>query len=151
MRILLLVAMLLTAVMTGCASRPIGQSGYQELTPAEYKVLIVRARNLIISDEKNALPEQREFILANEPEIKLYYYDNVQGRMSVTWSTEKKVFRVSYIGVLNSRDTDELIVQLSIWRMDEPEKYRGEELASPQDIRNKLSTTKEYFKEMRRR
>ena len=150
MRKFVLMMMAVAAMATGCVSRPIGHSGYQELTPAEYRVLVVRARNLLINDN-NTSPEQGDFLVANEPEIKLYYYDDIQGRMSLTWSMDKKIFRVTYIGVLNSRDTNELTVQTSIWRLDDPASYRGEELSSPQDIRNQLSTTKEYFREMRKR
>lgn len=103
-------------LLAGCQSRPVGSSGYEELTDSEKAALVRIARNVIQQEDSELQGSQLNYILKTEPEMRIFYRGDCYGRATLTWQMPRKYFRVAFSGVLNSDNSEELIVRYSVLR-----------------------------------
>ena len=100
-------------LLVGCESRPVGSSGFVELNDSEKAELVRIARNVIQQEDSEIQRNQLNYILNSEPEMRIFYRGDCYGRATLTWQLPRKYFRVSFSGLLNSKDSDELIASPS--------------------------------------
>lgn len=150
MKIKMLLAIVGTFFMllAGCESRPVGSSGYAELTDSEKAELVKIARNVIRQEDSEIQGSQLNYILNSEPEMRIFYRGDCYGRATLTWQLPRKYFRVSFSGLLNSRDSDELIVRYSVLRETGQETVRDPGPSA--QLREALEFTREEWESLKK-
>jgi len=105
--------------LSGCnalSSHPRGDSGYAELTPDEITSLVNYARSVIRNQKSELRKNQYQYIANYQPDVRISYRSDCYGRAIISWTLDKKTFRVIFLGDLTSRDPDRLNVNYSVVR-----------------------------------
>ena len=134
-------------LLVGCESRPVGSSGFVELNDSEKAELVRIARNVIQQEDSGIQRNQLNYILNSEPEMRIFYRSDCYGRATLTWQLPRKYFRVSFSGLLNSKDSDELIVRYSVLRETGQETVRDPGPSA--QLREALEFTREEWEALK--